>query len=47
MTAKGRDAAALDTLPPGRAFTVPEVLFAKITDEQCEDWRGRFTGLRA
>ena len=39
-------AAALDTLPPGHAFTVPEVLFAKITDEQCGDWRGRFTGLR-
>jgi hypothetical protein len=29
---------ALSTLPPGHAFTTPEVLFAKITDESREDW---------
>lgn len=37
-------AAALDTLKPGHAFTVPENLFAKITDEQREDWQERFQG---
>ncbi len=38
---------ALDTLPAGHAFTVPEVLFAKITDDQREDWQTRFSGVRA
>ncbi|WP_272010525.1 methionine--tRNA ligase [Roseovarius sp. ZX-A-9] len=38
--------AALQALPPGHAFTVPEVLFAKITDEQREDWQTRFSGTR-
>ncbi|MDB2406911.1 methionine--tRNA ligase [Jannaschia sp.] len=38
---------ALTTLPPGHAFEVPEVLFAKITDEQREDWAARFAGTRA
>jgi len=33
-------------LPAGRAFTVPDVLFAKITDEQREDWQARFAGVR-
>ncbi|WP_282168473.1 methionine--tRNA ligase [Ruegeria atlantica] len=39
-------AAALDALPAGHAFTVPDVLFAKITDEQREDWQSRFAGQR-
>ncbi|QEW19093.1 Methionine--tRNA ligase [Marinibacterium anthonyi] len=39
-------AAALSTLPAGHGFTVPEVLFAKITDEQREDWQTRFAGVR-
>ena len=37
---------ALTTLPAGHAFTVPDVLFAKITDEQREDWQTRFAGIR-
>jgi methionyl-tRNA synthetase len=32
--------------PPGMAFTVPDVLFAKITDEQRADWEARFSGQR-
>jgi methionyl-tRNA synthetase len=39
-------AAALEVLPDGHAFTVPEVLFAKITDEQREEWQTRFSGVR-
>ena len=39
--------AALTALPPGHAFTVPENLFAKITDEQREEWTERFKGTRA
>jgi len=39
-------AAALDALPAGHDFAVPEVLFAKITDDQVEDWRQRFSGVR-
>ncbi|MCL4675007.1 MAG: methionine--tRNA ligase, partial [Pararhodobacter sp.] len=38
--------AALSLLAPGHAFTTPEVLFAKITDEQREDWQTRFSGIR-
>ncbi|NYS23636.1 methionine--tRNA ligase [Rhodobacteraceae bacterium 2376] len=38
---------ALDTLPAGHAFTVPDVLFAKITDDQRADWAARFSGQRA
>ncbi|MCC1481574.1 methionine--tRNA ligase [Roseibaca sp. Y0-43] len=38
--------AALATLPAGHAFTVPDVLFAKITDEQRADWETRFAGTR-
>ena len=37
-------AAALDTLKPGHAFTVPENLFGKITDEQREEWQEKFQG---
>ena len=39
-------AEALRALPPGHAFTVPEVMFAKITDAQREDWQARFAGTR-
>jgi len=39
-------APALTALPPGHAFTVPEVLFAKITDEARADWAQRFAGRR-
>ncbi len=38
--------AALKLLPAGHAFTVPEVLFAKITDDAREDWAARFAGAR-
>ncbi len=39
-------AAALQTLAPGHAFTVPDVLFTKITDDQRESWQTRFSGTR-
>ncbi|MGR3485549.1 MAG: methionine--tRNA ligase [Paracoccaceae bacterium] len=39
--------AALTALPAGHGFTVPDVLFAKITDEQREGWAERFSGTRA
>ncbi len=38
---------ALNALPAGHEFTVPDVLFAKITDDQREDWQNRFSGTRA
>ena len=38
---------ALAALPEGHAFTVPDVLFAKITDDQREDWATRFAGTRS
>ncbi|MCK0169307.1 methionine--tRNA ligase [Jannaschia sp. S6380] len=38
---------ALAALGPGHAFAVPEVLFAKITDAQREEWEARFAGTRA
>ncbi|MCF6234391.1 MAG: methionine--tRNA ligase [Rhodobacteraceae bacterium] len=38
--------AALTALPGGHEFAVPEVLFAKITDDQREDWQTRFAGVR-
>ena len=37
---------ALRALPAGHGFEVPDVLFAKITDEQREDWQARFSGTR-
>ena len=43
----GDMATALAALPPGHAFDVPEVLFAKITDDQRADWQVRFAGTRA
>ena len=36
----------LDALPAGHAFTVPENLFRKITDEERSDWQQRFSGIR-
>jgi len=38
--------AALSALPAGHAFTVPDNLFRKITDEEREDWQTRFAGVR-
>ena len=38
--------AALQTLPAGHAFAVPEVTFAKISDEDRADWQVRFAGIR-
>ncbi|ASM72866.1 MULTISPECIES: methionine--tRNA ligase [Roseobacteraceae] len=40
-------AEALSDLKPGHVFSVPEVLFAKITDEAREGWETRFSGGRA
>jgi methionyl-tRNA synthetase len=37
---------ALAALAPGHGFSVPEVLFRKITAEECESWRARFAGGR-
>ncbi|MFF2850163.1 methionine--tRNA ligase [Streptomyces sp. NPDC058001] len=36
------EATTLTTLPPGTPFTVPPVLFAKITEEDLETYRERF-----
>ena len=38
--------AALALLPEGHGFEVPEVLFAKITDEERADYAARFSGVR-
>lgn len=40
-------ATALNILPAGHAFTVPEVLFAKISDEDRDTWQARFLGARS
>ena len=40
-------AAGLAALPAGHAFTVPEVAFRKITDEERADWQARFSGVRS
>ena len=39
-------ATALAALPAGHEFTVPDNLFAKISDAQREDWQARFSGKR-
>ncbi|BFV56348.1 methionine--tRNA ligase [Kitasatospora sp. CMC57] len=39
-----QEAQALDFVPAGTGFTVPPVLFAKITDEDLEAWSTRFGG---
>ena len=36
--------AALSTLPPGHAFDMPDLLFRKISDEECTKWQERFSG---
>ncbi|MBU2980928.1 methionine--tRNA ligase [Lentibacter algarum] len=38
--------AALTALPAGHEFTVPDNLFAKITDDEREGWATRFSGKR-
>ncbi len=42
----GPIAEALTALKPGHAFETPDVLFAKIADEDREDWQKRFSGIR-
>ncbi len=37
---------ALARAARGHAFTVPEVTFRKITDEERDDWQTRFAGIR-
>ena len=39
--------AAMQVLPAGAAYAVPENLFRKITDEERADWQQRFAGIRA
>ncbi|WP_439140727.1 methionine--tRNA ligase [Planktotalea sp.] len=38
--------AALGALPVGAAFSVPDVTFRKITDDEREDWQEKFAGVR-
>ncbi|MCW1954556.1 MAG: methionine--tRNA ligase [Roseobacter sp.] len=40
-------ATALTSLEAGHSFSVPDNLFAKITDEEREDWAARFSGIRS
>ncbi len=40
-------AEALDELEPGQRIHPPEVLFAKIADEQVAEWKVRFSGSEA
>ncbi|OYX45221.1 MAG: methionine--tRNA ligase [Rhodobacterales bacterium 32-67-9] len=42
----GPVATALSVLEPGHGFETPEVLFAKISDEEREEWAKRFSGVR-
>ncbi|KMW57888.1 Methionyl-tRNA synthetase [Candidatus Rhodobacter oscarellae] len=37
---------ALNALPAGHGFSVPENLFRKITDEEREGWQAQFAGVR-
>lgn len=36
------DVKSLDWLTPGTGFTVPPLLFAKVSDSQVAEWRERF-----
>jgi len=38
---------ALSALPAGHAFSTPDVLFAKISDEDRDEWQERFKGIRS
>ena len=38
---------ALNKLAAGSQFIVPEVLFQKISDEECENWQSQFSGSRS
>jgi len=38
---------ALSALPAGHAFSTPDVLFAKISDEDRDAWQERFKGIRS
>jgi methionyl-tRNA synthetase len=38
--------AALTTLPEGHEFSVPDNIFAKITDDQRAEWQEKFSGVR-
>jgi methionyl-tRNA synthetase len=37
---------ALKALPVGHEFSVPDVLFAKIADDEREGWQAEFAGTR-
>ncbi len=39
-------AAATEALRPGHAFTVPDVTFRKISDDEREEWQEKFAGKR-
>ncbi|MCE2524077.1 MAG: methionine--tRNA ligase [Rhodobacteraceae bacterium] len=36
--------AALSAMTPGHEFDVPDLLFRKISDEECNEWQMRFSG---
>jgi len=38
---------ALNALPAGHAFTVPDNLFRKISDEEADTWKAQFAGVRS
>jgi methionyl-tRNA synthetase len=40
-------AAAMQVLPAGAPYSVPDNLFRKVTDEERADWQVRFAGIRA
>jgi methionyl-tRNA synthetase len=43
----GGMAALLDDLTPGQTIKAPEVLVAKITEEQVAEWKAKFGGMSA